>query len=115
MKTVFLIVAIILQVFYVWGIIALLMSFWNAAAIFFGDNASLLAGIISEGVIVSLLRTFIGLFGLVISFVMVRKMNSIPIWFHKVTVIFSYLWVLFFPIGTIIAVFQLKVLRAKNA
>ena len=98
-----------------WAILGLLLALYNAALEFSGGDPRLLAGIISEGIITSLLHSCLALVGLLLSLVAVYKLKVLPNWFKRATKCFSYLWVLFFPVGTIIGVIQIKRLNVENA
>ena len=89
-------------------------TIFNTVSVLETGDPKLMAGILSQGIITSLIKVIPGLIGLIISWRILIKNNNIPNWFKNYSKVLSYLWLLFIPIGTVLGVIQLKNLKNET-
>ena len=99
------IVAILLQAGYVIDLFLIPIVFLDQANIAYEAGAGdpkLMAGAISTQIVTMLVSAIIGLFGIMLSWFLLKKRNYLPGWFVLISRMFAIAWMIFIPIGTIL-------------
>jgi len=114
MHKLIIILSTLLQLFYVWALLVLIISAINTISLLETGDPRLIAGTLSQGIVTALIKVIPGLIGLIISWRILIKKTNIPSWFKSYSKILSYLWLLFIPIGTVLGIIQLKNLKNET-
>ncbi len=73
-----------------------------------GGDPKMLAGAISQGLMIIIIGAVVGLLGVAISWYVLRDKESRPEWFVSASRSFAFAWMVFIPIGTIVGFFMLR-------
>lgn len=100
----------ILQSVYVVSLASNFITFQRAdlSALYDSGDPEMLAGFISFLSLRLFLGAAIGLIGVLIAWIAIRRSSSPPSWFVTASGWFGLAWVVFFPVGTVIAAFMLQ-------
>jgi len=82
-------------------------------------DPKLMAGFVSSLVLRQVIGASIGLVGVLVAWIAIRRSGQPPSWFLSASGLFGLAWVIFFPIGTIVAAYMLQwrinVIRSQTA
>ena len=71
-------------------------------------DPKLMAGFISSLVLRQVIGASIGLVGVLVAWIAIRRFSPPPSWFVSASGLFGLAWVIFFPIGTVVAAYMLQ-------
>jgi len=80
-----------------------------------GGDPKMLAGAISQVLMVINIGAVIGLVGVVLAWYVLRDKESRPDWFVSVSKSFAFTWMVFIPIGTVVGFFMLRWRKTDRA
>jgi magnesium-transporting ATPase (P-type) len=79
-----------------------------------GGDPKMLAGAISQALMVVIIGAVIGLVGAALAWYVLRRKESRPNWFVSASRTFAFAWMVFVPIGTIVGFLMLRWRKAGN-
>ncbi len=80
-----------------------------------GGDPKMLAGAISQALMVIIIGAAIGLFGVALAWYVLRDKESRPDWFVSVSRSFAFVWMVFIPIGTVVGFLMLRWRKTDRA
>jgi hypothetical protein len=80
----------------------------DLASLYDSGDPKLMAGFISSLVLRQILGASIGLVGVLVAWIAIRRSDPPPSWFLSASGLFGFAWVFFFPIGTVVAAYMLE-------
>ena len=102
----------LLQLFYLLALLHLAVGFLNASQLLSSGDPKILAGTISVAIVKSLIAVIPSLIGLLLSVYLIKSSSKqSPKWFKSFSKNMSYLWLFFIPVGTLLGVWQLRLLK----
>lgn len=114
-KNIYLSLVITIQLLYIMALVVFFSAIIKAGILMSAGDPALVSGLLSEGIISSCVGALIALVGLVFSCVIISHVRELPVWFLVLTKCLSFFWLLFFPVGTVLAIFQLRKMRSVIA
>ncbi|MDP4527517.1 hypothetical protein Q3O59_00555 [Alkalimonas delamerensis] len=104
----------LLQLFYLLALWHLGWGFYYAFEALSTEDPRLVAGALSEGIVLSWLAVIPATAGLALSVYLTGRNKALARWFSHFTRIASFCWLAFIPIGTVLGHLQLKRLRQQR-
>ena len=99
-----------MQLFLLLALFSLVNGITGAINSFALGDPKLIAGLLSNGVLTSLIQVIPALIGVSISIKLLNKGNELSVGFLRFSKVYSYLWILFIPVGTILGIKQLRLI-----
>lgn len=99
-------ISAVLQLIYVVGLFRCLywLFFIYREDIYTIGDPKIMAGMISQALMIVILSAVIGLIGVVLAWYVLRDKQNRPAWFVSVSRSFAFAWLVFIPIGTIVGI-----------
>ena len=110
MKSLAFIGSSILQSVYVLSLASNIVVLWRTDldSLYDSGDPELMAGFISSLVLRQIIGAFIGLVGVLVAWIAIRRSDSPPSWFLSASGLFGFAWVFFVPIGWVVAGYMLQ-------
>jgi len=97
-----------MQLFLLLALFSFINGIIGAINSFSLGDPKLVAGLLTSGVLTSLIQVIPALIGISISIKLLNEGSELSVVFLKFSKVYSYLWVLFIPVGTILGLKQLR-------
>ena len=108
------VVSIVSSIFQLVYVVRMFQAFYMIILIFRDTSLAktgdpkILAGVISQALMLWVLGAIVGLFGAALGWYVLRDKESRPEWFVSASRSFAFAWMLFIPIGTVVGFFMLR-------